>query len=201
MISKSLYDCLLDLINEELEKNLWSSNDKFSDIKKLSIDQRGRVGEHFFELVFRELNILNKYVNNAHGDWDIEADGLKIEIKTATLDINRKFQHEGIKENKTWDVVAFLDIAPNEIYVSFIHKNNFTFGLNNFKNNESIKHGEVWIYGKKQNIHFRGKDNTNRRATGAGYKVDFYQKDLKKVETIKDIENLFIAMKKEANLK
>lgn len=201
MINKSLYDYLLDLINIELEKNLWSSSDKFSDIKKLSIDQRGRVGEHFFKLVFYELNILNKYIDNAHGDWDIEADNLKIEIKTATLDMNRKFQHEGIKENKLWDVVAFLDIAPNEIYVTFIHKNDFTFGLTSIKDGDPIKHGEVTVYNKKQNIHFRGKDNTNKRATGAGYKVDFYQKNLKKIETLKDIENLFVEMKRRVNLK
>lgn len=196
MICKPLYDCLLDLINEELEKNSWNKNDKFSNIKKLSIDQRGRVGEHFFKLIFNELNILNKYIDNAHGDWDIEADNFKIEIKTATLDVNKKFQHEGIKANKAWDVIAFLDISPNEIFISFIHKKNFIFNLENIKNNELTKYGKVKIYNKEQNIHFRGKDNTNKRATGSGYKVDFNKKDLKKVETIKDIENLFIEMKK-----
>lgn len=82
----------------------------FYKIKYLSIDQRGRIGEHLFNTFFKEREI--EYVDNPHGDWDIVIDGLKIEIKTATLGVNQKFQHEGIKENKLWDVVAFLDICP-----------------------------------------------------------------------------------------
>lgn len=196
MIVKKLYDELIELINNELMTSAWSMDDKFFDFRKLSIDQRGRVGEHFFKLVFKELNILNNYVNNAHGDWDIEADNFKIEVKTASLDINNKFQHEGVKENKLWDVVAFLDIAPNDLYVTFIHKDSFTFGIEDEKDSSTI-YGKVKLYGKEQRIHFRGKDNIpSKRSTGAGYKVDFKLSQLKSIKTIKDIENIFNEMKK-----
>lgn len=142
------------------------------------------------------MNILDKYINNSHGDWDIEAFWLKIEIKTATLDVNNKFQHEGIKSNKEWDVIAFLDIAPNEFYVTFIHKDDFIFDIDKLDNkNKQIKYGTVKLHNKIKNIHYRGKDSTEQRATGAGYKVDFKLSEVKLVKTIKDIENIFMEMK------
>ena len=190
-----LNNLLVDLINDELNKSKWNFNDRFVNIKRLSIDQRGRLGEHFFVNVFKQLNLLESYNDNAHGDWDLEASGLKIEVKTATLDVNNKFQHEGVKANKAWDVIAFLDISPNDFYVTFIHKNDFEFNIDVFENNCIKKIGTVLLYDQKLNIHFRGKDGSDERATGTGYKVDFKLKDLKITKTIKDIENLFLAMK------
>lgn len=198
MLLSSLKDMLKKLIENEINKTFWKSNDEFINMKMLSIDQRGRVGEHFFKNVFEELNLLDNYIDNAHGDWDIEAGGLKIEVKTATLDINKKFQHEGIKENKCWDVVAFLDITPNNFYVTFIYKDEFIFGIEN-KSKNNI-YGTVNINNKIQNIHYRGKDTINERATGAGYKVDLKLIDLKECKTLKDIENAFNEMKKRNNL-
>lgn len=199
MLSSSLKDLLKNLIDNELNKTFWKITDEYSNMRRLTIDQRGRVGEHFFKIIFEELNLLQKYIDNSHGDWDIEAGGYKIEIKTATLDVNEKFQHEGIKENKLWDVVAFLDIAPNAFYITFIYKDEFCFGIENkLKNN---KYGTVKINNKIQKIHYRGKDTTGERATGAGYKVDLKLFNLKECKTLKDIENAFNDMKFRNNLK
>ena len=202
MLKTNLYDVLVDLIDEEFKKLKWSSNDKFFKFRGLSIDQRGRVGEHFFCNIFNELNLLDSYVDNAHGDWDLEADGFKIEIKTASLDVNDKFQHEGVKSNKLWDVVAFLDITPNDFYITFIFKDDFEFGIDTYneKTKKVVKTGRVQLYDKVVNTHYRGKDGTNDRATGTGYKVDFHIGDLKQTKTIKDIENLFNEMKIKHNL-
>ena len=156
-----LNNLLVDLINDELNKSKWNFNDRFVNIKRLSIDQRGRLGEHFFVNVFKQLNLLESYNDNAHGDWDLEASGLKIEVKTATLDVNNKFQHEGAKANKAWDVIAFLDISPNDFYVTFIHKNDFEFNIDVFENNCIKKIGTVLLYDQKLNIHFRGKDGSD----------------------------------------
>lgn len=202
MLKTNLYDVLVDLINEELKKSKWGLNDNFFKFKMLSIDQRGRVGEHFFRTIFNELNLLESYVDNAHGDWDLEADGFKIEIKTASLDVNNKFQHEGVKSNKLWDVVAFLDITQNDFYVTFIFKDDFEFDIDTYnkKTKKAVKMGRVKLYDKVVNTHYRGKDGTDDRATGAGYKVDFNLKDLRQTKTIKDIENLFNDMKRKHNL-
>ncbi|QCZ36641.1 hypothetical protein [Mycoplasma nasistruthionis] len=180
----NILDHLRKLIIDENIKSNWNTNDKFYLIKHLSIDQRGRVGEHFLKDVFSALNKSVVYVNNAHGDWDIEVNGIKIEVKLATLDVNNKFQHEGIKSSKKWDMVCFIDIAPNSLYLTFLNKNDFEFNSTG---------GTFNLYGKKCNSHFRGNDTNPKRATGSGYKVDFKLKDLVEVKTIKDIEELFEA--------
>lgn len=194
----SLHDYLKNLMEKELQKNqIWNSDDFFFLMRQLTIDQRGRVGEYFFWNVFKELNFNVEYIDNSHGDYDLIVDGLKIEVKTATLDVNSKFQHEGIKESKKWDYVAFLDISPNHIYVTFIHNSLFTFGLKEWVEKTAKKDAYEKIYGTffvnniKYNCHFRGKDNQKQKATGAGYKVDFKKKDLILTKTIKDFENTF----------
>lgn len=188
-----LHRIIVNTIEAELETTLWQETDLFYKIKYRSIDQRGRIGEHLFNMFFKEREI--EYVDNSHGDWDIVIDGLKIEIKTATLDVNQKFQHEGIKENKLWDVVAFLDIAPNNIYITFIHKDDFTFALTRITNSKQVQYGTVSLGNKILNIHCRGKDNTLERATGAGYKVDFKLHDLNEVSSIEEIILVFEEMK------
>ena len=40
-------------------------------------------------------------------------------------------------------------------------------------------------------LHNRGKDGTNKRATGAGYKCDFKLKEMIKIKTLNDIKNEF----------
>lgn len=181
----SIRDYLKTLIVEELGKSnsKWKSDDYFYLIRSLSIDQRGRIGEHFLKGIFKELNKEIKYDENGHGDWDIEVDGIKIEVKLATLDGNNKFQHEGIKKSKLYDAVCFVDIAPNNLYITFIKKEDFEF---------NDKKGTFKLNGVIKNAHYRGKDNTSKRATGAGYKVDFSKKELIETKTLKDFENNFI---------
>lgn len=183
----SIEEMITTLIEYELTTTNWKTHDTYYEIKRLSIDQRGRVGEHFLRDVFQKLNRNVVYVNNDHGDWDIEIDGYKVEVKLATLDVNNKFQHEGVKSSKLWDMVAFVDVAPNNLYVTFIHKDKFEF---------NDKHGTFILNGELRKSHFRGKDNGNKRATGAGYKVDFPLKFLKEVGTIEDIAKAFDNEKK-----
>ena len=98
-------DLFQSLIEKELKNNKqhWQTG-IFSGIKNLSIDQRGRIGEHFLRDIFEELNMKVHYIDNKHGDYDLEVNGYKIEVKLATLDVNDKFQHEGIKkiQNEIW---------------------------------------------------------------------------------------------------
>lgn len=189
----SLRDYFETLIKNEISNSnqIWKPSDKFFELRTLSIDQRGRIGEVFVKNVFKELNMDVNGDENGHGDWDVEVNNIKIEVKLATLDVNKKFQHEGIKSSKLWDLVAFVDVAPNELYVTFVANNNFTF-------NE--KNGTVHFNQKTQNIHFRGKDGSEQRATGAGYKVDFKAVDLVETKTIKDFENSFLEAIKILNL-
>ena len=62
---------------------------------------------------FNDLNDLlkNKYPsknNYRKGDWDLMFNGIKFEIKTASIDVNNKFQNEGIKQDGDYGTVASL---------------------------------------------------------------------------------------------
>ena len=188
-INKHLYD----LIEKEIKNNnsIWKEESLFKKIKYLSIDQRGRLGEHFIVDIFKELNKEVEYINNGHDDFDLIVDNIKIEVKLSTLDVNSKFQHEGVKSNKIWDIVAFIDISPNDIYVTFIHKDDFTFDLER-ENKKGImsNYGTVILNCNNVNMHCRGKDIGNERATGAGYKVDFKLNQLIKTNTKKWISSI-----------
>lgn len=92
-------------------------------------------------------------------------------------------------------MIAFLDISPNDIYLTFIHNLDFEFGLERPKKTKKgykiIKYGVFVLNNKIINCHFRGKDNSDEKATGAGYKVDFKLKDLEKVNSLEEINLSF----------
>jgi hypothetical protein len=90
--------------------------------------------------------------------------GIKFEIKTSSIDVNKKFQNEGIKENGDYGAILFLGITPNQLYIKFILKSEIDFGK----------------------LHNRGK-----RETGKGYKWDFKIKDMMEISNLKDIQNEF----------
>lgn len=167
---KQIKKYIKDKIVKELELNkVWKIDDEFYKYRNLSIDQRGRIGEHLLRDIFEAEGYDVKYVDNDHGDYDIEVGKIKIEVKTASLDVNFKFQHEGIKNSKKWDMIALVDIAPNDVYINFYNKYRFSF---------DGKAANIKISDKKLiNLHYRGKDTEKERATGAGYKFDLKEED------------------------
>lgn len=169
-------------------RGIFWRNSEYKEIREISIDTRGRIGEHLLKEMFEEAGYLVEYIDNDHGDYDIIIDGVKIEIKSATLDSSNKFQHEGIKDSELWDLVAFVDIAPENIYITFIPHSEFRF---------EPEGGTVMLNGEIRNIHCRSKDKTDKNATGAGYKVDFPREKLIEIYSSEDIIKAFeIARKK-----
>ena len=91
----------------------------------MQIDKRGSFGERFFsqvlsQIYYRRLKI--EYKDGDQGDWDLKFNGVKFEIKTASIDVNNKFQNEGIKKDGDCDGVLFLGVTPNSLYIKFILK-------------------------------------------------------------------------------
>jgi len=133
----------------------------------MDIDKRGSFGERFFEQVlsriyYRRLNI--EYKDGDQGDWDLKFNGAKFEIKTASLDVKKRFQNEGLKKNGDYDGVLFLGIAPKNLYIKFI---------------------------KKDNIPFADLHNREERKTGRGYKWNLKISDMTAINTLDDIKNEF----------
>ncbi|MEZ0180442.1 hypothetical protein ['Camptotheca acuminata' phytoplasma] len=101
-------------------------------------------------------------------DWDIKLENYRIELKTATLDVNNKFQHEGIHKTDNYDLLVFLDIAPNQIFLKGILYNEIDFS--------------------KLNLRGGGR----KTATGAGFKYDYslikYLEENNEIITLQDLK-------------
>ena len=81
---------------------------KYRDYRNLQIDKRGSFGERFFgDVLFkiyrRRITII--YNDGDQGDWDLKVNDTKFEIKTSSIDVNKKFQNEGIKEDADYEGV------------------------------------------------------------------------------------------------
>ena len=91
-------------------------------MRQLQIDRRGYVGEHMVVALLQASGRKVVYTEGEMADdktWDVIADGLRYEIKTATIGANSEnFQHENIYDEHSWDGIIFVDIAPAEIYIS-----------------------------------------------------------------------------------
>ncbi|TSC94958.1 MAG: hypothetical protein Athens101428_83 [Candidatus Berkelbacteria bacterium Athens1014_28] len=98
----------------------------YEDTQFLTIDERGQLGEEI------AVDILKSFKSKVHYDssiteetkgWDFVADGLKIETKLATITIGSGlFQHENIHPQRDFDGILFIDLAPNEIYLTAVCK-------------------------------------------------------------------------------
>ena len=120
------------------------------------------------------------YNDGDQGDWDLQIGKLKFEIKTSTLDVNNKFQNEGLKKEGKYDGILFLGVAPNDLYMYCIKKSRIDF------NKQKIKHNGIEIH-----LHNRGNDEKSKTATGAGYKCDFKLSQMKKIDKLSDIKKIF----------
>ncbi len=158
---------ILNKVLQEAQDEWLDINSKYKAYRNLQIDKRGSFGERFFaqvlsSLYYRRLKI--EYKDGDQGDWDLKFNGIKFEIKTSSIDVNKKFQNEGIKKDGNYDGILFLGVSPNNLYIKFILKENIPFDT----------------------LHDR-----KSRGTGSGYKWDFKEKDMIKILHLNDIKNEF----------
>jgi len=103
----------------------WEGGD-FAAAKLVEIDNRGDIGERIVVKMLRALGRDVSYQPGATSEdkgWDLICDDFSFEIKTATLGKDGvTFQHENIYKTRTYDGLIFVDIAPNDIYVSCFDK-------------------------------------------------------------------------------
>lgn len=160
-------DILKELHREA--KGSWTDpNAKYYSFRHLQIDKRGSFGERCFEELYlkafrRRAEI--KYQDGDQGDWDIQFNGFKFEVKTSSIDVNNKFQNEGLKEKGIFDGVLFLCVTPNNLYFKCVRKDNIPFG----------------------SLH-----NRQKAGTGSGHKWDFKINDLKELDSVKTFKTEFL---------
>ena len=128
-------------IKELFKKTLLSFKDDskwlnayFKEIKTLSNTKVGDVGQKFIENLCEKLNLSYKLPTNKKGHtkrqspWDIEIEGIKFELKTATEDTHNKFQFNHIRYHRPYDGLICLGVSPDDLYFNLYTKAELTTG-------------------------------------------------------------------------
>lgn len=113
------------LFVEALENNKddtrWSEGD-FVGIKTISNTKVGSVGQDFIEKLCTALSIQCVFPLRTDKErarqspWDIEIDGVKFELKTATQDTTSNFQFNHVRYHRPYDAVLCLGVTPSSLY-------------------------------------------------------------------------------------
>ena len=98
----------------------------YEDIQFLTIDERGQLGEEITVEILKSFRCKIAYdasITEAVKGWDFISNGLKIEVKFATITIGTGlFQHENLHPQRDFDGILFIDVSPNEIYLTAVCK-------------------------------------------------------------------------------
>ena len=131
-MSDNINDIFMNILNHAIEDqqrhNRWKSDSRFARARTdLQADSRGQIGEEF---VAKILTLLGHEIKNTqvvdpqNKQWDlVVGDKYCWEIKTATMGKKTSnFQHEHIYKERGYHGIIFVDIAPDDLYVSFVAK-------------------------------------------------------------------------------
>jgi len=92
------------------------------------ITKVGDVGQEFIEELCNQLGLdchfpLNKKgIRAKQSPWDIQINGIKFELKTASEDVSGAFQFNHIRYHRPYEGVICLGISPENIYFNIWSK-------------------------------------------------------------------------------
>ena len=101
----------LNALKKNVDDSKWNKGN-FIGIKTVSNTKVGSIGQDFIEGLCNTLSIpcsfpLKKNKTRAtQSPWDIEIDGVKFELKTATEDTNGNFQFNHVRYHRPYDAVG-----------------------------------------------------------------------------------------------
>lgn len=127
-IAKIAKDALSEVVaNRKEAKNTWDGS-PYERWGRVEIDTRGTAGEllvvKLLEAAGRQV-VYNRDATDEEKHWDLMCNGLSYEVKTARIGTSgNSFQHENIFKTRRYDGLIFVDIAPDEIYISCWAKRN-----------------------------------------------------------------------------
>lgn len=114
--------------------NIWM-NTPFDFLRMLSIDERGRWGEDFFQRLVKKYTKLfvewygDKNVSMSDGVYDVKVHTYRVEVKTATKATkSNSWQHDMIHNDLNWDKLTFIDVCPHGVYFTVINYFDMVFG-------------------------------------------------------------------------
>ena len=123
-------DIILAKIREILNKKPKSNFDRhgslYEKIAFIPLDDKGDVGEEITYDILKRKGCDVEYEKSATKEtkgWDVKSNGIKIEIKLATITVGTgMFQHENLEAQRDFDAILFIDVAPNEIFLTAVKK-------------------------------------------------------------------------------
>ena len=112
-------------------KDIWLGSPFESLVKKLTNDERGKVGELTLMDIFKQNGIAYKYYGDkvssnvdSNKVYDIivmhEDTPVFVEVKTSYLGNSNTFQHENLKNNSGSNYWMFIDVEPNTVHLTVI---------------------------------------------------------------------------------
>jgi hypothetical protein len=110
------------------------ANASFRAIKTISNTKVGSVGLDFIERICTDIGLSIAFPVNSHGDraqqspWDICIEGVSFELKTATEDVNGKFQFNHLRYHRQYQAVLCLGVSPDSLYFGIWSKADLTTG-------------------------------------------------------------------------
>jgi len=126
-------DIFVEVLRNHGNDPKWA-NATFGGIKTLSNTKVGSVGQDFIEKLCHKLNLKCAFPVNAVGEratqspWDIQINGIKFELKTATEDTSNHFQFNHIRYHRPYDALLCLGVSPERLCFGIWSKADITTG-------------------------------------------------------------------------
>ena len=132
----------------------------YEDVRYLPIDSRGELGERIVASILRGSGYEvegDDGKTDAERGYDLIANGVKLEIKFATITIGSGgFQHEALQSQRSYDAVLFVDIAPNQVFLTAVKRKDIIWRLKApDKKPDPGKKPKVALHKRKDSVHYK----------------------------------------------
>ena len=126
MINDILRKTIAAVVAARKDKHGWAKG-LFKDIHLVAPAHRGEIGERLLERLLIDAGVSGVTragkIDRTKKHWDIKTEDMTIEVKTATLGRNSNtFQHESIEKDRDYDALVLIDIAPDDVFITWFAK-------------------------------------------------------------------------------
>lgn len=135
---------LIKIAKEKHVDKKWTDQPLYL-IKILANSSKGDLAEAFVMAYCQELGFKVEDKTTRLGDYDLEINGKKFEVKMATEDLSGNFQFNHIRYDYKYDFVLCLGISPDSILFEIYSKGDVATG----------KAGNLVSMGRGQNSSFK----------------------------------------------
>ncbi len=126
-ISDIILAKIQEIINRKPKAKFNWHDSLYEKIQFIPLDDKGDVGEEITYDILKSKGcdvVYDKGVTDTMKGWDVKSNGIKMEVKLATITVGSGgFQHENLEAQRDYDAILFVDVAPNEVFLTAVKKN------------------------------------------------------------------------------